>query len=236
MELRAISIRDGVIGWRDKSGAIVTAALPEFRARASGPQAGRMVASGLAIISDVPLRIAAQAGPESAGKAGAAWPASVTLAALGATLRVAATLPGPYRLAGGHVDVSATAPDLAALAPLAALPPLRDVRAQAQLALDGTGRATLTALRVRAGPSDLSAILPGLRLRQPRRGCALRDRPGRVGGTRQPRPHVAGGAGQRRTIAGPAAGRAFARDRRFCGVGRSRRSWRSRAVLRHPAI
>ena len=88
----------------------------------------------------------------------------MTLAALGAQVQATATLPGPYRLAGGRVDLTATAPDLAALAPLARLPPLRDVRAQAQLALDGGDRPTLTALRVQAGASDLSAILPGLRL------------------------------------------------------------------------
>ncbi len=162
--LRAISVRDGVIGWRDKSGAIVTAAVPELEAHASGPGAGPLVGSGLAIVSDVPVRIAAQAGPESSGATGGAWPATVTLAALGAQVRAEATLPGPYRLAGGRVDVTATAPDLSTLAPLARLPPLRDVRAKAQLALDGTDHATLTGLRVQAGTSDLSAIVPGLRL------------------------------------------------------------------------
>ncbi len=169
VDLRGISVLDGVIGWRDKAGSTVTAAVPELQARASGPDGGRVAGSGLAIASDVPVRISLEAGPArpgsgGAGSGGAGWPAVVTVAALGADLRAAATLPGPYRVAGGHVDLTATASDLATMAPLAELPPLRDVRAQAQLALGGSGRPTLTGLRVQAGASDLSAIVPGLRL------------------------------------------------------------------------
>ncbi len=166
LELRAISILDGVVGWRRASGALVTFPVPTLHLAITGPGTAHATGSGLAIVAGVPVRMEMQAG--AGAKAGLAkaglWPVSLTLAAPGAQLHATARLPAPWQVAGGRADVSVTAPDLAALREWAALPPLHDLRVQAQFTLQTADAATLDGLRVQAGAGDLGAMVQGLRL------------------------------------------------------------------------
>ncbi len=142
-----IQVRDGRLGWlsgvrRD------TLTIPALQARTETPGTVRL--AGTAALDGVPLDVQGTTGMLAA--ADGAWPLDLTLSGGGAKLRAAGAL-------GTAVALTADVPDLAALSPLAGrpLPPLRDIKASAQL-----GPAGLSVLAMQAagefGPLRLNRI------------------------------------------------------------------------------
>lgn len=142
-----IQVRDGRLGWlsgvrRD------TLTIPALQARTETPGTVRL--AGTAALDGVPLDVQGTTGTLAA--ADGAWPLDLTLSGGGAKLHAVGAL-------GTAVALTADVPDLAALSPLAGrpLPPLRDIKASAQL-----GPAGLSALAMQAagefGPIHLGRI------------------------------------------------------------------------------
>ena len=145
--VNGVEVRDGRLGWlsgvrRD------TLTIPALQARTETPGTVRL--GGTAALDGVPLNVQGTTGTLAA--ADGAWPLDLTLSGGGATLHAAGAL-------GTAVAITADVPDLAALSQLAGrpLPPLRDLRASAQL-----GPAGLSTLAMQAagefGPIHLSRL------------------------------------------------------------------------------
>ncbi len=122
-----IQVRDGRLGWlsgvrRD------TLTIPALQARTETPGTVRL--AGTAALDGVPLDVQGTTGTLAA--ADGAWPLDLTLSGGGVKLHAAGAL-------GTAVVLTADVPDLAALSLLAGrpLPPLRDIKASAQLGPDG---------------------------------------------------------------------------------------------------
>lgn len=133
--VNGVEVRDGRLGWlsgvrRD------TLTIPALQARTETPGAVRL--AGTAALNGIPLDVQGTTGTLAA--ADGAWPLDLTLSGGGAKLHAAGAL-------GTAVALTADVPDLAALSQLAGrpLPPLRDIRASAQL-----GPAGLSALAMQA--------------------------------------------------------------------------------------
>ena len=144
----AIQVRDGRLGWL--SGVrLDTLAIPTLQARTEAP--GTVRVAGTAALDGIPLEVQGTTGTLAA--ADGAWPVDLTLSGGGAMLHAAGAL-------GTAVALTAEVPDLAALSPLAGrpLPPLRDIRASAQL-----GPAGLSTLAMQAaggfGPLRLTRLM-----------------------------------------------------------------------------
>lgn len=145
--VNGVEVRDGRLGWlsgvrRD------TLTIPALQARTESPGTVRL--AGTAALDGVPLDVQGTTGALAA--ADGAWPLDLTLSGGGVKLHAAGAL-------GTAVVLTADVPDLAALSELAGrpLPPLRDIRASAQL-----GPAGLSALAMQAagefGPVHLSRL------------------------------------------------------------------------------
>ncbi|MGI4955199.1 MAG: AsmA family protein, partial [Janthinobacterium lividum] len=147
LSVNGMEVRDGRLGWlsgvrRD------TLTIPALQARTETPGTVRL--AGTAALDGVPLDVQGTTGTLAA--ADGAWPLDLTLSGGGAKLHAAGAL-------GAAVALTADVPDLAALSQIAGrpLPPLRDIRASAQL-----GPAGLSALAMQAaggfGPVRLSRL------------------------------------------------------------------------------
>lgn len=147
LSVNGMEVRDGRLGWlsgirRD------TLAITALQARTEAPGAVRL--AGTAALDGVPLDVQGTTGTLAA--ADGPWPLDLTLSGGGVKLHAAGTL-------GTAVALTADVPDLAVLSQLAGrpLPPLRDIRASAQL-----GPAGLSALAIQAvgefGPIHFSRL------------------------------------------------------------------------------
>ncbi|TCZ65391.1 AsmA family protein [Roseicella aquatilis] len=222
-----IAIEDGRVTWRDgATGASRSLGIPALEVAADG-MTGPVRGGGRLLLDGAPISVSGESGP-LAGLAEPApaqpWPLRATLAAAGATVELEAGIARPAERRGWQATLSATVPDVQALAPLlpgVALPPLRDVRARAAFAEAGAGQGagTLTGLDVTIGPSPLDPLLPGLALgaltaRQPaadaplaiEAGGSLRGQPVALRGTTGSPWLLRGGAPMPVDLAATAAG------------------------------
>jgi AsmA protein len=174
--LRSVSIRDGVATWRDPRGVreikLDLASLDATTSSTDGPV--NLTGEGRA--NGAPFALAGQTGPLTRlfdRAPGAPWPAQLTLLSVAppdsgaptvATARLAlnGTVAEPARARGYSFTFEGTAPDLAALAPAAGLPHLMAVIVSGHIADTAGPLPEISQLKLQAGPSDLSALVPGL--------------------------------------------------------------------------
>lgn len=152
-----VQVRDGRVGWRS-GGRVVAMAVPALSARTEG--AGTVRVAGKLDLNGTGFEVQGTTG--ALGTAGGAWPVDLSLTGAGATLRAAGAV-------GANVGLTAEIAGLAALSPLAGrpLPPLRDLKAAAQL-----GPAGLSAFQMQA-----AGDLGGLRLTRFDLTAAAPDQP-----------------------------------------------------------
>lgn len=101
------------------------------------------------------------------GQGASPWPVDLRFASDGATASFAGSVAAPRAGKGLAGKLSAAAPDVVALAPFApgvALPPLRDLKLDAQLVDGGGPLPAFSALALHAGASDLGSVAQGLTL------------------------------------------------------------------------
>ena len=130
-----VELRDARLGLLS-GGRLDTVAVPLLQLRMEAPGTARV--SGAASVNGVPVDVQGTTG--TLATAEGAWPLDLRLSASGASVHAAGAL-------GAAVALTADVPDLQALSTLAgrALPPLRDVKASAQLGPGG-----LSALQAQA--------------------------------------------------------------------------------------
>jgi AsmA protein len=159
----ALRLERGRIAWRDaRSGMAEVVEIT--RLDASAPLGAAMTAQGQVVLRGQPVALSAETGPLGAFGGAQPWPVAATLGAAGAEAKLGGTLTGQ----AWEGRLEARIPDVSSLAPLAqgvALPPLRDVVANAALAGTGGAVSAVRDLRLVVGASDLSALRPGLALR-----------------------------------------------------------------------
>lgn len=164
-----VRVENGSFAYRDDRTGHV-AAIAVRRLQASAPPDAPMRLTADAVVNGLAFTATADTGSLDALQAppGAApWPVKLTLDAAGATLHVAGTIARPLEGSGYKLTADGAIPDLAALtpfAPNAKLPPLHQVAFSAQVADSGGPIPQVSALSLRAGTSDLSPVLAGLKL------------------------------------------------------------------------
>jgi AsmA protein len=161
--IAALRLERGRIAWRDaRNGLAETVEIT--RLDATAPLGAAMTAQGQVVLRGQPVALSAETGPLAAFGAAQPWPVAATLGAAGAEAKLDGTLTGQ----AWEGRVEARVPDLSSLAPLAqgvALPPLRDVVANAAVAGTGGAVSAVRDLRLVVGASDLSGLRPGLAVR-----------------------------------------------------------------------
>lgn len=166
IELRALTIENGVVTWRDRRGRFTRVGVPHFAATADTITAPLHLDGALSA-HGVPIAVTADAAPLDAllqGTAAPPWFSKLHVAALGG--EVAATAePAP----DGHyaVALGGNFPDLSQLDrifPHARLPALHDVSLSLHLA-GAAGLPEPSALKLHIGAGDLGAVVPGLQVR-----------------------------------------------------------------------
>ncbi len=165
-----VRITDGTLTWRDgKSGRAAVVALGKVELGAASPDANvRLTAA--ASYDGTPFSVIGEVGPLARLQDSAAttpWPVQLSLEALGAKLALDGTIKQPLLGRGYAGKLTASVPDVAALAPLLPsekLPALHDVRLAGQFADTGTPLPQVSGLTLHIGQSDLSATVAGLRL------------------------------------------------------------------------
>jgi AsmA protein len=164
-----VQIENGRFAYRDNRTGHV-AAVDIRRLRALAPLGGPMHLTADAAVNGLAFTANADTGSLDALQAppgGASWPVKLTLEAAGATIHATGTMARPLEGSGYQLVLDGAIPDLAALAPFAPkakLPPLRQVAFAAQVADSGGPIPYVSALSLRAGASDLSSVLAGLKV------------------------------------------------------------------------
>jgi hypothetical protein len=149
-------MRDGSVTWNGERPRRLTALTLE--AEGTAPLRWQ----GSATLDETLVTLQGESGPlaalaQATNGTGTAWPLRATLSALGASAGFDGKL---VRGRSPQGQVTATIPDLAALAPLwPGLPPLRDLSLAASLTETGIGP-----LMLKAGAGSLDSLRPGLRL------------------------------------------------------------------------
>jgi AsmA protein len=164
-----VQIENGRFAYRDDRTGHV-AAIDIRRLQALAPLGEPMHLTADAAVNGLTFTATADTGSLDALQAppgGTPWPVKLTLAAAGATAHVTGTMARPLEGGGYQLALDGAIPDLAALAPFAPkakLPPLREVAFAAQVADSGGPIPHVSALTLRAGASDLSSVLAGLKV------------------------------------------------------------------------
>jgi AsmA protein len=176
----SLEIFDGQFTYRDDhSGHSAALALThaDLAAQVTGdtpPEAAPLALSADAVWQGVPVTLTGTTGPfahltDPADQS--PWPLRLTLAAAGATLEADGTVTDPRQLRGYTIALHGTVPALEALTPLLpprphpiALPPIHGISLTATLSDGSQAAPRVTNLSLQAQASDLSALLPGLRL------------------------------------------------------------------------
>lgn len=164
-----VRVENGTFAYRDdRTGHVAAIAVRQLRA--SAPPDAPMHLTADAAVDGLAFTATADTGSLDALQAppGASpWPVKLTLDAAGATLHVAGTIARPLEGSDYKLAVDGSIPDLATLAPFAPnakLPPLRQVAFSAQVADSGGPIPQVSALSLKAGASDLSPLVAGLKL------------------------------------------------------------------------
>ncbi len=168
--VRDFSIEKGKLTWRNgRTGATTTVDVPDFSAR-SASDVAPVALSGHLMVRGIALALNGHTGPLTQLQANAQsgpWPVNLTIASEGATFGVDGTILHPLEARGYAVKVSAQVPALEKFAPLlprAHLPALHELTAAAEVKDTGTPTPAISDVTLRAGASDLSALMPGLQL------------------------------------------------------------------------
>ncbi|MCL2428783.1 MAG: AsmA family protein, partial [Alphaproteobacteria bacterium] len=168
LAIQAVSVRDGILTYRDgRTGHSTTITLEDAAATADDVSGPVRIASRAAFAGN-PFTLTGETGPLGRLNDPASrtpWPVRLTLAGAGAKLAVDGTLTEPLAGRGYQATLVADIPDLAALNLFfthAHLPPLRATSASATIADTGTALPAMRDLALHIGASDLSAVLPGL--------------------------------------------------------------------------
>lgn len=166
----AVSITDGTVAFRDgRTRQTTTLALPRFTASADSADSP-LTLDLTAALNGNAFTLAGTVGPLSRliGTGGSGpWPVDLAATAAGARATVKGSIAEPRTGKGYDVAVQASVPDLSRLAPFlpnVELPPARGLEFAVQAADHGRALPEIRALMLRAGESDLNAIVPGLRL------------------------------------------------------------------------
>jgi len=153
----------------DRTGHTVTLTVPRMTAKAASADAPLHLAMN-ATYNGTPFTLAGDVGSLlrlQNPSATTPWPVKLTIAAAGATASADGSFTKPLQARGYTLAVTASVPDLTALAPLlpgARLPPLHDAHLTAQLADHGGPMPYVEAATLKLGPADLGAYVGGLRL------------------------------------------------------------------------
>ena len=174
VEIRALSLEGGQVGWRPAQGQPVTVAIGRLRVSADGVDSP-MNLSFDGAERGVPITVKASSGSLQRLRGGpvsalaGAWPLSVEATAQSATLRVEGGVAHPEQGRGYQLRVKLEAPSLQPLNALferPVLPAFSEVNASALLSDDSQGSLRTSQLAARAGASDLSPWVAGLMVRQ----------------------------------------------------------------------
>lgn len=164
IERGTITVRDGA------TGRTTTLAIPRLEASLPVDRPARLELE--AAVDGVAVGVIGSTGPLGhlvAPAAGAPFPIDLTLRVAEARLAVKGTIVEPRAARGYELAVTVSVPDLARLAAavpaIPDLPPLRGVEASLQARDGGRGLPEIRSLSLKAGASDLSAVIPGLALR-----------------------------------------------------------------------
>ena len=183
--VKSVRIDDGTLTWRDgRTGTASTIKLKQAEFTMESAAAPISVAME-AIWNGTRITTSGQVGSLNIlqGQSAAAFPLRLILDSLDAKLSISGTIAAPLQGKGYQLKLEGNAPALAALAPLlpgVRLPPLRDVSFAVELADRGGAAPDVSALVVRAGPSDLAALAPGLQITRLEIAVPKLDQPARI--------------------------------------------------------
>jgi AsmA protein len=184
-----VSIRDGVLAWRDgRTGRLITLGLSELEATAAAPDAP-LHADAAASFNGTAFTLAADTGPLTRLQDSAAtspWPVKLALGVAGAKLAAEGAVTQPLLARGYDLAVNGSIPDLSALTPLLqgfVPPPLHDVSFAARVADSGGAWPDVSSLALHAGPSDLSGQVSGLTLDKLDIAAAAANQPAKADAT-----------------------------------------------------
>ena len=168
VSLAQLIITDGHLAYRDdKTGHVAAVDLHQASLTEHGSNAPATI-QAQAVVNGLTVEGNGQTGSLEALQAGKQpWPVSLTLNAAGATLNAKGTIAQPLAAKGYVLDLTGTAPDLAALRPLApnaGLPALKDVAIAAHVADSGGPVPTVSAVSLSAGSGTLAPLIPGVTL------------------------------------------------------------------------
>ncbi len=178
-----IQIQDGTLAYRDdKTKTITTLGLPKLAAKAASPDSPLHVDAD-ASYNGTAFNLIADTGSLTRLQDKAAtspWPLKLTLTVAGAKLAVEGSMTQPIQGKGYDLAVSGTIPDASALTPLLQglqPPALHDVAFSAKIADTGKKLPAFSAMTLRVGASDLSGLMPNLKLTQLNVSAAAADQP-----------------------------------------------------------
>ncbi|MGH7049338.1 MAG: AsmA family protein, partial [Acetobacteraceae bacterium] len=170
IEVRQLAITDGKLSWRDDRTGRHGVLLVRSLATTSEAGGTRLAITAAGSYAGLDFTMKGTSGPLArlvTPDAGPAWPIALAVAAGPATVKLSGNFTDPASARGYHLAVHANLPALAALAPLVPgvrLPPLRGIVLSADIADAGNGRPEVHNVSLAAGPSDLGALRPGLKL------------------------------------------------------------------------
>lgn len=172
--LERVEVEDGLLTVKAANGAIL--GLVHFGALTGTADSlySPLHVTAQAQIGTTPFGISGVMGPIArfSGVGTGPWPLDLDFTLAGATLNITGTVAHPRDARGYNLAVNMSIPALGvfgqalppALTDGRALPPIQNITATAQISDDHAPLPAVTALSVKAGPSDLSTLRPGLAL------------------------------------------------------------------------
>jgi len=168
VEIREVRLADGTLTWRAHGTAPVVLPLRKLELDAEAPNAPVSVSLETAW-NGTNVGVNGQVGSIAGlqGLSSSPWPLRLAVTAAGAKLNISGAFATPATGKGYNLQLNGTAPDLAALGRVLGqkdLPALRDVELVAKVSDRGTPLPEVTEVELRAGSSDLSTMVAGLKL------------------------------------------------------------------------
>ena len=172
--LEAVEIQNGLITLKNiKAGSAATVALTDLAGTADSP-AAPLKLDAHAVYNGTPFTLAGVVGPVErfSGVGSGPWPVDLSLNTNGASASVKGSIAEPGDAKGYNLKVGVNIPALEALAselPRSllgglALPAIQGITATAQVVDQNSTIPEIDNLSIKAGPSDLSTVRPGLML------------------------------------------------------------------------
>ncbi|MBN9562006.1 MAG: AsmA family protein [Alphaproteobacteria bacterium] len=188
LSVQDVEVENGTVTYRDgRTGHSEKLELNRLTAKAKSPDAPVTLAAQAAY-RGTQFRLDGDIGPIARLQDQASttpWPVRLTLTAAGAKLAVDGAFTQPIQGRGYKGKLAASIPDLATFAPLlprANLPPLHGVSLSAEVADTGGKVPQISAVTGHVGPSDLGAVVPGLKLTRLDLAAPAMDQPVKLAG------------------------------------------------------